>query len=337
MNTEERTEHAVGAETADDLLAAPDGDGWAGPAGFLPPPAPARRADGVLHYSGVTYAVALGYRPLQLDVWVPPTAEPAPLVVWVHGGAFMMGDRRYLPETLRPDQVFEALVSAGLAVATIDYRHALEAPFPAQLHDAKAAVRYMRMHADALGISTDRIGAWGESAGGHIAALLGLTGHRPDLEGTDGVVGPSSTVDVVVDWYGLADMTTMPRHAIPPQIAALLPEDLRTPPEDQLLRGLTGEALADASPVNHVRPGAPPFLLQHGTDDRGVPYGQSEQLAAALQAAGAPVTLEPVEGAGHIWLGHDDVDAIVDRSVQYLADHLLADRVLADQTGAHPA
>ncbi|HET6393195.1 MAG TPA: alpha/beta hydrolase [Blastococcus sp.] len=296
---------------------------WAGPARYLPPHEPTRRDDGALHWSGLTYAVALGYRPLQLDLWVPPTPTPAPLVVWVHGGAFMIGDRRYLPETLRPGQVFDALLDAGLAVATIDYRHALEAPFPAQLHDAKAAVRYLRAHADELGISTDRIGAWGESAGGHIAALLGLTAHRPDLEGTDGVVGPSSAVDVVVDWYGLADMETMPRQPPPPQIAAMLPEEMRVPPEDQLLRGLEGQTLADASPVTHVTPGSPPFLLLHGTADWLVPYAQSQQLAAAMTAAGAPVELVPIEGAGHIWLGHDDVDGIVARSVAYLAAALM--------------
>jgi acetyl esterase/lipase len=296
---------------------------WAGPARYLPPHEPTRRDDGALHWSGLTYAVAFGYRPLQLDVWVPPTATPAPLVVWVHGGAFMMGDRRYLPETLRPDQVFDALLDAGLAVATIDYRHALEAPFPAQLHDAKAAVRYLRAHADQLGISTDRIGAWGESAGGHIAALLGLTAHRPDLEGAHGVVGPSSAVDVVVDWYGLADLETMPRQDPPPQIAALLPEEMRVPPEDHLLRGLVGQTRADASPVTHVTSGSPPFLLLHGTDDWLVPYGQSRQLAAAMTAAGAPVELVPIEGAGHIWLGHDDVDGVVARSVAHLAAALL--------------
>jgi acetyl esterase/lipase len=298
---------------------------WAGPARYLPPHEPTRRDDGALHWSGLTYAVAFGYRPLQLDLWVPDTPAPAPLVVWVHGGAFMMGDRRYLPETLRPDQVFDALLEAGLAVATIDYRHALEAPFPAQLHDAKAAVRYLRAHADELGISTDRIGAWGESAGGHIAALLGLTAHRPDLEGAHGVVGPSSAVDVVVDWYGLADLETMPRQDPPPQIAALLPEEMRVPPEDHLLRGLEGQTRADASPVTHVTPGSPPFLLLHGTADWLVPYGQSRQLAAAMTAAGAPVELVPIEGAGHIWLGHDDVDGIVARSVAYLAAALLED------------
>jgi acetyl esterase/lipase len=295
---------------------------WAGPARFLPPTTPIRREDGVRVFSGVTYAVAVGYRPLQLDLWVPDTGRPAPLVVYVHGGGFMFGDRRYLPETLRPDQLFEALVAAGLAVATIDYRHALEAPFPAQLHDAKAAVRYLRAFADDLGISTERVGAMGESAGGHIVAALGLTGHRADLEGTHGVVGPSSAVDVVVDWYGVSDLTTMPRHTLPPEVAAKLPPELVTPPEDQLTRGLEGDAFADASPITHVTPDAPPFLLVHGTAGWLVPYAQSEALHAALTEAGVEARLVPVEGAQHIFDGSDDVDGLVKVSVEYLAEAL---------------
>ena len=295
---------------------------WAGPARFYPPTESTRRADGARHFSGLTYAVAFGFRPLQLDLWVPATDAPAPLVVWIHGGGFMFGDRRYLPETLRPNQVFDALLDAGLAVATIDYRHALEAPFPAQLLDAKAAVRYLRAHADELGISTERIGVMGESAGGHIAALVGLTGHRPDLEGSHGVVGPSSAVDVVVDWYGLADLETMPRKSPPPHIAAKLPPELVVAPEDHLTRGLEGAALADASPITHVTPDAPPFLLVHGTADWLVPYAQSEQLHAALTAAGVDCRLEPVENAMHIFDGHDDIDAVVRLSVEYLADAL---------------
>jgi acetyl esterase/lipase len=295
---------------------------WAGPTRYLPPTEPTRRDDGALHYSGITYAVAFGFRPLQLDLWVPAGDAPAPLVVWVHGGGFMFGDRRHLPETLRPNQVFDALLAAGLAVATIDYRHALEAPFPAQLHDAKAAVRYLRAHADDLGISTARIGVMGESAGGHIAALVGLTAHRADLEGTHGVVGPSSAVDAVVDWYGPADLATMPRKTLPPEIAAKLPPELLVAPEDQLTRGLEGPALADASPVTHVTPDAPPFLLVHGTTDWLVPYAQSEQLAAALVAAGVPVRLVPVDGAEHIFNGCDDIDAVVRLSVDYLAEAL---------------
>jgi acetyl esterase/lipase len=292
---------------------------WAGPVRYLPPPEPVRRDDGVRHYVGATYAAPGGYRPLQLDLWVPPSDEPAPLVVWIHGGGWMMGDRRILPETLRPNQVFDELLAAGLAVASIDYRHALEAVFPAQLQDAKAAIRWLRAFADDLGISTERIGVMGESAGGHLAALVGLTAHRADLEGTHGVVGQSSTVDVVVDWYGPADFTTMPRMQPPPHIAAKLEPAMLVPPEDQLTRGLEGEALTDVSPITHVTPDAPPFLLVHGTTDWLVPYAQSEQLHAALTAVGVDSRLVPVEGAEHIFTGCDDVDAVVHLSVDYLA------------------
>ncbi|WP_346618483.1 alpha/beta hydrolase [Blastococcus montanus] len=295
---------------------------WAGPARFLPPPPAMQRDDGVRVFSGVTYACPAGYRPLQLDVRVPPGEKPAPLVVWIHGGAWMMGDRRDLPETLRPDSLFEAFVAAGLAVATIDYRFSLEAPFPAQLHDAKAAVRYLRAHAEQLGVDVTRVGVAGESAGGHLAALVALTGQRADLEGDLGVVGPSSGVDVAVDWYGVSDMATMPGATPPPHIAAKLPEVMRVPADQHLLAGLDEATRADASPVTHVTAGAPPFLLVHGTADWLVPFSQSEQLQAALQAVDVPVRLVPVEGAEHIFGGHGDVDALVSLTVEYLADAL---------------
>jgi acetyl esterase/lipase len=86
---------------------------WTGPTRFLAPPEPRVLADGSKRYEGITYAVAPGYRPLQLDVWVPATPAPPPLVVWIHGGGWMFGDRRYLPETLRPNQLFEESVAAG--------------------------------------------------------------------------------------------------------------------------------------------------------------------------------------------------------------------------------
>jgi dipeptidyl aminopeptidase/acylaminoacyl peptidase len=108
----------------------------------------------------------------------------------------------------------------------------------------------------------------------------------------------------------------------PPHIAEKLPPELLTPPEERLTRGLTGSALADASPITHVTPDAPPFLLVHGTADFLVPFSQSEQLHAALTAAGVDARLVPVDGAQHIFDGHDDVDALVQLSVDYLAEHL---------------
>jgi len=289
---------------------------------FLPPPEPREGADGSVRYEGVTYAAPEGYRPLQLDVWVPASATPPPLVVWIHGGAWLFGDRRYLPETLRPNQLFEELINVGLAVATIDYRHALEAQFPAQLHDVKAAIRYLRAYADVLGVDTSRIGVWGESAGGHLAALIALTAQRPDLEGTLGVLDGSSAVDVVVDWYGVADLTVKPQ----PDSAAQPPPELLTEPQDILVGGQDQHAYAAASPITYVTPAAPPFLLVHGTADAVVPYLQSEVLARALTEAGVPVRLVPIEGADHIFNGHDDIDGVVRLSVDYFAEALLPAR-----------
>ncbi len=285
---------------------------------YLPPPEPTRRDDGARHHRDAVYAAVPGYRVLELDLWVPAAPSPAPVVVWVHGGAWMAGNRRLLPPGLRPGQLVEELLAAGLAMATIEYRHAREAPFPAQLHDAKAAVRWLRHHADELGLDAGRVGIAGESAGGHLAALVALTADRPDLDGDVGVIGPSSAVAAVVDWYGVSSAEAMPRFAPPTEVAAVPPEAL-VPPLDVLLDGVDAATREAVSPVSHVSAGAPPFLLLHGTADTVVPYAQSELLADALQGVGADVRLEPVPGAQHGWDGYPDADAIVRRSVDFLA------------------
>jgi acetyl esterase/lipase len=303
---------------------------WSGPVRYHPPVEPVTRADGTRRFAGISYALISGYRPLQLDLWVPPAPAPPPLVVWIHGGAWLSGDRRYLPETLRPNQLFDALLAAGLAVATVDYRHAREAPFPAQLHDVKAAVRYLRAHAEQLGMDVTRVGTWGESAGGHLAALVALTAGRADLEGDEGVVGPSSGVDVVVDWYGVADPDALRRlppppevlAAPPPEVLGALPPSVAEEPPEILLAGGDAATRDAAAPLRQVHRGAPPFLLVHGTADRVVPFSQSEALRDALTAAGVPVRLVPVDGADHIFDGSDEVDAVVDLSVRYLAEAL---------------
>ena len=291
---------------------------WTGPPRFQAPPQPRVQEDGLRRYEGVTYAAIMGYRPLQLDVWVPGSSTPPPLVIWIHGGAWLFGDRRYLPETLRPNQLFDELIKAGLAVATIDYRHALEAPFPAQLHDAKAAIRYLRTYADVLGVDVSRIGIWGESAGGHLAAMVALTPQRTELEGTVGVLGPSSAVDVVVDWYGVADLAAQQLRSRSAEASELL-----LPPEALLVGGQGDDAKAAASPITYVTPEAPPFLLIHGTADQVVGYVHSELLKAALGAAGVPVLLVPIEGADHIFDGHNDIDGVVRLSVDYLSEALI--------------
>ncbi|MFB7275007.1 alpha/beta hydrolase fold domain-containing protein [Streptomyces sp. NPDC056244] len=279
----------------------------------LPPAAPATGADGVRRYDGLSYATDSGYRPRLLDLSVPAAEEPVPVVVWIHGGAWMEGDRRYLPPTVSTDLLFGSLIRAGLAVATIDYRHAREAPFPAQLHDVKAAIRYLRHYADQLGIDGARLGVWGESAGGHLAALAGLTGtDDPALEGTEGIPEGDTTVTAVVDWYGVADLDAPLRDSPDDPITALL----SGPPADhpELARAASPTTYATRSP-------APPFLLIHGTHDTVVPYAHSTRLTALLQEAGNKAELIPVPDAEHIFL-NADATPLVAKSVAFLTEHL---------------
>ncbi len=196
---------------------------------FDSPGAPEHVSDISAVHREVTYARAIGFRPLKMDIWLPrQAAGSVPLVVWVHGGAFQLGDRRELPPTFAPDSVFRLLNEAGIACATVDYRHSLEAPFPAQLHDLKAAVRYLREFSGDLGVDPDRFGAWGESAGGHLVAMLGLTGSREDLHGGLGAQGHPSSISAVVDFYGVSSLAeippmTTPAGLFPPALTAAVP------------------------------------------------------------------------------------------------------------------
>ncbi|MCP3754778.1 alpha/beta hydrolase [Streptomyces sp. TBY4] len=307
------------------------------PADMTWPPPPFRTpvsavvdADGVRRFEGITYATSPGYRPRLLDVHVPAGEGPFPVVVWIHGGGWLDGDRRYPPPTVPVELLHGSVLGAGLALVSIDYRHSLEAPFPAQLHDVKAAIRYVRRFAADLGLDPDRIGVWGESAGGHLAALAGVVGaDTPDaaaLEGAQGVGAGDTAVRAVVDWYGVSDLVTLSAHpmpAFPP-----LPGGAELPDPYEALLGASVAERPDlaraASPVTYAVEGSdpPPFLLIHGTLDGLVPYSQSEELAAALEKAGGEAVLTPVEGADHIFLGSPDIGRIVADSVAFLARHL---------------
>ncbi|MGF1426603.1 alpha/beta hydrolase fold domain-containing protein [Kitasatospora sp. LaBMicrA B282] len=293
------------------------------PPAFLPPPEPVTAADGTRRFDGATYARTSGYRPRLLDLHRPAGDEVVPLVVWIHGGGWADGDRRYPPPTVPAELLFGSLVRAGLAVATIDYRHSLEAPFPAQLHD----VRYLRHFADHLRLDPDRVGLWGESAGAHLAALAALapatTPEGLDLEGREGVSGSagSGRIRAVVDWYGPTELGAA---------ADAFPAVLALPPVGNPVTALLGaesgsrpDLLRAASPLNHADHPAPPFLIIHGTADQVVPYAQSRLLADRLAQHGE-VELVPVPGADHIFADASDVESLVTRSVDFLAGHLAA-------------
>jgi len=228
---------------------------------------------------------------LRLDLYLPlRKSEPRlPVVVWIHGGGWKGGDKA---NTRAPEVLGE-----GYAVASINYRLSHQATFPAQIHDCKAAIRWLRAHAEEFGLDPERIGAWGSSAGGHLAALLGTSGDVPELEGEVGDhLDQSSRVQAVCDFYGPTDLLAVlepgawPSHGSP------------NSPESLLLGGPVAERVELArlaSPVTHVSPDDPPFLIVHGDRDRVVPLDQSVRLHQALTAAGVESTLYVVKGAGH--------------------------------------
>jgi acetyl esterase/lipase len=268
---------------------------------YEPPPAPLPGAGGIRWFPNAVVAEIQGYRPLHLDLRVPPGTGPFPLVVWIHGGAWWAGSRLRLPETVAAVGFHDRLLRRGYAVADVDYRLSREAVYPAQLHDVKAAIRWLRAYADELQLDQTRFATWGESAGGHLAALAGLTG------------GADDDVAAVVDWYGVAGLDN---------VRAPLPDDN---PGVWLLGGQPSDLpalAAEASPLSHVHPAAPPFLCMHGTADRVVPYRHSQVLAAALREQGVRCDLHPVAGADHIFLGTPDVGKLVETSIDFLDDVL---------------
>jgi acetyl esterase/lipase len=296
----------------------PPGPGAAAPA-IAPPdlsagplPAPSQiGADGSRLFRELIFATPPGFRPLVLDLHLPaPSAAPAPLVVFLHGGGWRLGTRRSFGPGFAgwSPSPFQLLAGAGLAVASVDYRLSAEAVFPAQVDDVKAAVGWLRGRADELALDADRVATWGESAGGHLAAMAGLD--------------PALRIAAVVDWYGPADLLTMGAQAAPDAVANADQPGSR----EELFLGAPARSVPDiaraASPVHQVRAGAPPFLLAHGTADRFVPYAQSAQLAEALEGVGAQVQLVPVEGADHMWRGTDP-EPLFTAAVDFLRNILI--------------
>ena len=292
----------------------------------LPLPAARVSADGVRILTGVPYADLPGARPLELDLYLPPAADvdtATPVVVFLHGGGWRLGSRRslgpsYAGTTPHP---FEQVAAAGIAVASADYRLSGERTWPVQLHDAKAAVRWLRARGPETGLDPERIGAWGESAGGHLALLLGLTGAESgvDLNGDVGVVAGSSTVSAVAAWYAPSDLTA-------------LPDDLGADPaagdtREAQLFGAPLSSVPDlvrqASPITYASAVAPPILLLHGQADRLIPAVQSVRLGAALRGSGTVVELETYPGADHLWLGSPAAAvAALNRTVAFLQARL---------------
>lgn len=276
---------------------------------------------GVTVYHGVEFAVVEGFRPLLLDLYAPAHGSASgAAIVYLHGGGWAVGSRRRFGRAFT-DWVptpLERLARAGFTVATVDYRLSGEACFPAQLHDVTAAIRWLRGNAAAFGVESSKVVAWGESAGGHLAVLAGLTAGRADLEGSVGAhLHESSDVCGVVDWYGPMNLLSLGAQHQPGS-------DKRPDDPGSWESSLVGAALQTdpertraASPITYIHAGAPPIQIHHGTADTMVPFAQSVEFTDALGTAGGSVELVVVEGSDHFWTGAPDLAAIFTASLAF--------------------
>lgn len=225
----------------------------------------------------------------KLDLYLPDRGKKLPLVIWVHGGAFRAGSKK--------DSVPLSCLERGFAVASLNYRLSQEALFPAQIQDLCAAVRWLRLNAKRYRLDPDRFAAWGESAGGHLVAMLALAGGRGIFDVGDNLE-VSSAIQAVVDCFGPTDFLKMDMQSLPGTAGHDAPDS----PESELVGGAIQEhpeLAARANPVSYVSKDAPPFLIVHGDRDPLVPYGQSLILRDALAAQGASASLYTVSGGSH--------------------------------------
>ncbi len=231
-----------------------------------------------------------GQTNLKLDLAMPKEGNGLhPALVCIHGGAWKSGNRQDLSKTI------EGFAGHGYVAVAVSYRLSDVAPFPAQIEDCKAAVRWLRANAKKYKIDPDRIGAMGFSAGAHLACLLGTTNKDDGLEGNGGNPEQSSRVQAVVSFFGPTDLTT---------------HDWTEKVEKDILVPFLGgtieqkpEMYRRASPINYVTKDDPPFLFFHGTQDPLVGLRQSQMLAKKLRSAGVEADVVEMEGEGHGWRG----------------------------------
>ena len=243
---------------------------------------------GAIAHRDLAY-VANGHERQKLDLFLPKDGTSLQLIINIHGGAFKMGSKEQGVPT--------EYLAQGYAVASINYRLSQHAKFPAQIEDCKAAVRWLRAHSTEYRLDPERFAAWGASAGGHLAAMLGTTGDTKEFD-IGANLDQSSRMQAVVDYFGPTDFLQMDAHRLPNGQA----HDPANSPESELIGGAIQEnkqKAARANPITYVTPSDPPFLICHGDQDPLVPHHQSELLEAALRKAGVPVTFYTVKGAGH--------------------------------------
>ena len=242
-----------------------------------------------------------------LDICIPRTKEEKklPVVVWIHGGGWRAGSKSDTPAL--------ELAKKGYATVSINYRLTSDAIFPAQIHDCKAAIRYIRSKGAEYNLDTSKIAVWGVSAGGHLAALLGTSQAEKALEGDLGITDASSEVNVVCDWCGPTDLTTFDAQAQEPRFRQHQPERLVN-----WLLGGTAEEKAElaeqASPVHYIKSGRkyPPFLIVHSKMDPVIPIAQSEELLHRLKQVNADAELISVNSDQHVPMTEDNLKLLLE-------------------------
>jgi acetyl esterase/lipase len=228
----------------------------------------------------------------KLDVYLPKSDKPLPLIIWVHGGAWRAGSKDGGNPAL-------AYLEKGYAVAAINYRFAQNAVYPAQIEDCLAAVRLLRSKANDWNFNSDKFAAWGASAGGHLVALMGTAANEKAFHDYGTVKTGSSRVQAVVDYYGPIDFTLMTAHTT---VKGPIDHDAADAPEAKLIGGpvqQNKEKAQAANPMTYIKKDNPPFLLLHGDQDPLVPHKQSEMFHDALKKAGVDSTLVIVKGVAH--------------------------------------
>jgi acetyl esterase/lipase len=249
-----------------------------------------------------------GATDLKLDLARPRDGDgPFPVVVCIHGGGWVGGDRGQMSQTI------EVLARQGYMAVSPDYRLAPRDHFPAPIEDCKAAVRWLRANAKKYKINPERIGVVGFSAGGHLACLLGVTDKTDGLEGKGGNAEQSSRVQAVVSFFGPTDLASGEWGRVA-EVQNLIP-----------LLGATRAQKPDvyrkASPITYANKKAAPFLFFHGTEDKVVHPDQSRRLARKLRDAGVSAKVVEVEGEGHGWKG-DKLIRNLDETLIFLDEHL---------------
>jgi acetyl esterase/lipase len=236
----------------------------------------------------IVFATMDGHE-LKLDIACPKAGNgKLPAIIYIHGGGWVLGDKS-------PNEAITYAKNGFVGIA-IQYRLSTVARFPAAVHDCKSAIRWVRANAKKYGIDPDKIGVIGESAGGHLVALMGTSGGEPSLEGDGPYKEYSSRVQAVVDNFGPIDLLTLkdtpspmdPDPTVGP-IAGWLGKPAREVPE----------LVKKANPVTYIDPNDPPVLLMHGDKDDLVPIQQSELFYDALTRAGVKARLVRVKNAGH--------------------------------------